>query len=104
MSDQIMFKRLEAYELAIAEYEAALQSAFPAGATGDVFHHWNSARKHGGRPYLSYAQKERAEMDADMREMQDEIDSLLKANMELQADAEAWRNFKAKTLVMRAKK
>ena len=43
-------------------------------------------------------------MDADMREMQDEIDSLLKSNFELQADAEAWRNFKAKTLVMRKKK
>ena len=70
MSDQIMFKRLEAYEFAIAEYEKALQSAFPKGATGDVFHHWNAARKHGGRPYLTYEQKERAEMDADMRELQ----------------------------------
>ncbi len=104
MSDQIMFKRLEAYEFAIAEYEKALQSAFPKGATGDVFHHWNAARKHGGRSYLAYEQKERAEMDADMREMQQEIDSLLKANMELQSDAEAWRNFKAKTLVIKAKK
>ena len=43
MSDQIMFKRLEAYEFAIAEYEKALQSAFPEGATGDVFRHRNAA-------------------------------------------------------------
>lgn len=103
MSDQIIFKRLESYEFAIAEYEKALHSAFPKGATGDVFHHWNAARKYGGRPFLSYEQKERPEMDADMREMQDEIDSLLKANFELQADAEAWRNFKSKTLLMKAK-
>ncbi len=104
MNDQIMFKRLEGCELAIAEYEQALKLAFPSGATGDVFHHWNAARKHGGRPYLSYERKEKAEMDADMREMQDEIDSLLRANMELQKDAEAWRNFKTKTLFLRAKK
>lgn len=102
--NQIMFKRLEAYEFAINEYEQALKAAFPQGATGDAFHHWNAARKHAGRPYLSYEQKERPEMDEDMREMQQEIDSLLKANMELQADAEAWRNFKAKTLLMRTKK
>lgn len=30
---------------AIAHYEAALKEAFPSGATGDVFHHWNEARK-----------------------------------------------------------
>ena len=30
---------------AIAHYEAALKEAFPRGATGDVFHHWNEARK-----------------------------------------------------------
>lgn len=104
MSDQIMFKRLEAYEFAIAEYEKALMSAFPDGARGDVFRHWNDARKHGGRPYLTYEEKKREEMDADMREMQEEIDSLLKANFELQTDAEAWRNFKAKTLVIKVKK
>ena len=99
-----MFKRLEAYEFAINEYEQALKAAFPQGATGDAFHHWNAARKHGGRPYLTYEEKKREEMDSDMREMQNEIDSLLKANMELQADAEAWRNFKAKTLLIRTKK
>ena len=104
VNNQIMFKRLEAYEFAIKEYEDALKAAFPEGATGEAFHHWNAARKHGGRPYLAYEQKERPEMDADMREMQQEIDGLLKANMELQADADAWRNFKAKTLVMREKK
>ena len=102
--NQIMFKRLDAYEFAINEYEQALKAAFPRGATGDAFHHWNAARKYAGRPYLSYEQKERPEMDEDMREMQQEIDSLLKANMELQADAEAWRNFKAKTLIIGAKK
>ena len=26
-------------------YEAALKVAFPSGATGDVFYHWNEARK-----------------------------------------------------------
>lgn len=102
--NQIMFKRLEVYEFAINEYEQALKAAFPQGATGDAFHHWNAARKHAGRPYLSYEQKERPEIDEDMREMQQEIDSLLKANMELKADADAWRNFKAKTLLMRGKK
>ena len=102
--NQIMFKRLEAYEFAINEYEQALKAAFPQGATGDAFHHWNAARKHAGRPYLSYEQKERPEMDEDMREMQQEIDSLLKANMELKADADAWRNFKSKTLLIRTKK
>ena len=102
--NQIMFKRLEVYEFAINEYEQALKAAFPQGATGDAFHHWNAARKHAGRPYLSYEQKERPEIDEDMREMQQEIDSLLKANMELQAEANAWRNFKAKTLLMRGKK
>lgn len=30
---------------AIAHYEAALKEAFPTGASGDVFHHWNEARK-----------------------------------------------------------
>ena len=30
---------------AIEHYEAALKEAFPKGATGDVFHHWNEARK-----------------------------------------------------------
>ena len=30
---------------AIAHYESALKEAFPSGATGDVFHHWNEARK-----------------------------------------------------------
>ena len=30
---------------AAAHYEAALREAFPSGATGDVFHHWNEARK-----------------------------------------------------------
>ena len=30
---------------AIANYEAALKEAFPSGATGDVFYHWNEARK-----------------------------------------------------------
>jgi hypothetical protein len=104
VNNQIMFKRLEAYEFAIKEYEDALKAAFPEGATGEAFHHWNSARKHGGRPYLAYEQKERPEMDADMRKMQQEIDGLLKANMELQADADAWRNFKSKTLLMRTKK
>ena len=102
--NQIMFKRLDAYEFAINEYEQALKAAFPQGATGDAFHHWNAARKHADRPYLSYEQKERPEMDEDMREMQQEIDSLLKANMELKADADAWRNFKSKTLLMRTKK
>lgn len=102
--NQIMFKRLEAYEFAINEYEQALKAAFPQGATGDAFHHWNAALKHAGRPYLSYEQKERPEMDEDMREMQQEIDSLLKANMELKADADAWRNFKSKTLLIRTKK
>jgi len=29
---------------AIAHYEAALKEAFPRGATGEVFHHWNEAR------------------------------------------------------------
>lgn len=38
---------------------------------------------------------------ATILELQSEIDSLLKANMELQADAEAWRNFKAKTVLMK---
>ena len=103
-NSQVMFKRLEAYEFAIKEYEDALKVAFPEGATGQAFHHWNAARKHAGRPYLSYEQKERPEMDEDMREMQQEIDSLLKANMELKADADAWRNFKSKTLLIRTKK
>ena len=38
----------ERYEMsieAIKHYEAALKEAFPSGATGDVFHHWNEARK-----------------------------------------------------------
>ena len=30
---------------AIAHYEAALKEAFPSGATGDVFYHWDEARK-----------------------------------------------------------
>ena len=30
---------------AIEHYEAALKEAFPSGASGDVFHHWNEARK-----------------------------------------------------------
>lgn len=30
---------------AIEHYEAALKEAFPSGATGNVFHHWNEARK-----------------------------------------------------------
>lgn len=30
---------------AIEHYEAALKEAFPSGATGDVFYHWNEARK-----------------------------------------------------------
>ena len=30
---------------AIAHYESALKEAFPSGAPGDVFHHWNEARK-----------------------------------------------------------
>lgn len=30
---------------AIVHYEAALIAAFPKGASGDVFHHWNEARK-----------------------------------------------------------
>jgi hypothetical protein len=30
---------------AMKHYEAALKAAFPSGATGDVFHHWNEARK-----------------------------------------------------------
>jgi hypothetical protein len=30
---------------AIKHYEAALREAFPRGATGDVFEHWNNARK-----------------------------------------------------------
>ena len=29
---------------AIKHYEAALKEAFPRGATGEVFHHWNEAR------------------------------------------------------------
>ena len=36
--------------------------------------------------------------------MQEEIDELRKVIAELQADANAWRNFKAKTLLMRGKK
>lgn len=30
---------------AIKHYESALKEAFPSGATGDVFFHWNEARK-----------------------------------------------------------
>jgi hypothetical protein len=30
---------------AIEHYESALKEAFPRGATGDVFHYWNEARK-----------------------------------------------------------
>jgi hypothetical protein len=30
---------------AMKHYEAALLEAFPKGASGDVFHHWNEARK-----------------------------------------------------------
>ena len=30
---------------AMKHYEAALLEAFPRGATGDVFEHWNNARK-----------------------------------------------------------
>jgi hypothetical protein len=30
---------------AIKHYEAALLKAFPRGATGDVFEHWNKARQ-----------------------------------------------------------
>jgi hypothetical protein len=30
---------------AIQHYESALKEAFPSGATGDVFFHWNEARK-----------------------------------------------------------
>jgi hypothetical protein len=43
-------------------------------------------------------------MDADMREMQEEIDSLLRVNLELQKDADAWRNFKKRTLLLKVKK
>jgi hypothetical protein len=34
------------YEEAIKEYENALKAAFPKGATGEAFHHWNAARSH----------------------------------------------------------
>jgi hypothetical protein len=30
---------------AVEEYEKALLAAFPEGATGDVFTHWNNARQ-----------------------------------------------------------
>jgi len=30
---------------AMQHYEAALKTAFPEGATGEVFNHWNEARK-----------------------------------------------------------
>lgn len=34
----------------IEHYEAALKEAFPSGATGAVFHHWNEARKALNQP------------------------------------------------------
>jgi Fe-S-cluster-containing dehydrogenase component len=35
---------------AIQHYEAALKAAFPEGATGEVFNHWNEARKALAQP------------------------------------------------------
>lgn len=38
-------ENLEFIKEAINHYESALKLAFPAGASGHVFHHWNEARK-----------------------------------------------------------
>ena len=38
-------ENLEFIKEAINHYELALKSAFPVGASGHVFHHWNEARK-----------------------------------------------------------
>lgn len=38
-------ENLEFIKEAISHYEAALKIAFPVGASGQVFHHWNEARK-----------------------------------------------------------
>lgn len=38
-------ENLEFIKEAIDHYELALKSAFPVGASGHVFHHWNEARK-----------------------------------------------------------
>jgi hypothetical protein len=45
---------------AMKHYEAALLEAFPRGATGDVFHHWNEARK-AQREWVGLTEQEAAE-------------------------------------------
>ena len=43
-----LWRQLQSAGRAIRHYEAALKEAFPCGATGKVFDHWNDARKELG--------------------------------------------------------
>lgn len=38
-------ERIAALEKALGHYEAALKAAFPQGAHGEAFDHWNTARQ-----------------------------------------------------------
>ena len=62
-------ENLEFIKEAIDHYESALKSAFPTGASGHVFHHWNEARKFlgwvGSKP-MSIAKDEGKVMDKEL--------------------------------------
>lgn len=44
----------------INEYELALKKAFPKGASGEVFEHWNKARMHLNNNTKAYAELTKA--------------------------------------------
>ena len=49
-------ENLEFIAESINEYELALKKAFPKGASGEVFEHWNKARMHLNNNTKVYAE------------------------------------------------
>ena len=56
---------------AIRHYEAALLEAFPRGATGDVFEHWNKARQAIANEALDKKAENARELGLDYEPAQD---------------------------------
>lgn len=49
-------ENLEFIAEAIEQYELALKKAFPKGASGEVFEHWNKARMYLNNNTKAYAE------------------------------------------------
>lgn len=52
-------ENLEFIAESIYQYELALKKAFPKGASGEVFEHWNKARMYLNNNTKAYAEMER---------------------------------------------